>query len=74
MYFYLFVVDGKWGEYGAYGECSKPCGGGAKERFRKCNNPAPAHGGKKCAGFAKFVMICNMHRCPGVYIHFVRNC
>ncbi|XP_066920815.1 SCO-spondin-like isoform X2 [Clytia hemisphaerica] len=57
-------INGQWGAFGPYGECSRPCNGGIQERFRKCNNPAPQHGGKKCPGFAKGVQVCNLHRCP----------
>jgi len=49
-------VNGNWGAWGEYGSCYKSCGGGVKERFRACNNPAPKFGGKKCEGFEKSVI------------------
>ncbi|XP_031556838.1 uncharacterized protein LOC116293537, partial [Actinia tenebrosa] len=30
-------IDGGYGEYGPYGECSKSCGGGVQFRMRECN-------------------------------------
>ncbi|XP_066923379.1 SCO-spondin-like isoform X8 [Clytia hemisphaerica] len=57
-------VNGKWGSWGSYGSCNNKCGGGVQERFRYCNNPAPAHGGSGCPGYAKMVRACNTHKCP----------
>jgi len=59
-------VNGNWGAWGEYGSCYKSCGGGVKERFRACNNPAPKFGGKKCEGFEKSVTVCNTLPCPGM--------
>ena len=64
IYFSLFKVDGDWGNWGNYGACSKTCGGGTKERTRKCDNPAPAHGGKGCEGSASQSLECNTLKCP----------
>jgi len=58
-------VDGNWGAYTPYGECSSYCGGGVQEKFRYCNNPVPAFGGKDCTGYAKMVRVCNMMPCKG---------
>jgi len=40
-------IDGKWGEWGAFGECSAACGGGLQTRYRRvvteanfCGSPA----------------------------------
>ena len=62
--FFITTVNGNWGNWGAYGGCSNKCGGGVKERFRACDNPAPKHGGKDCEGFAKQVSVCNTQPCP----------
>ena len=58
-------VNGNWGSWGSYGTCSRSCGSGLQTRYRACSNPAPAHGGKTCAGFNKMVKVCNTHKCPG---------
>ena len=58
-------MNGNWGAYGPYGECSSKCGGGVQEKFRFCNNPAPAYGGKNCQGSSKYVRVCNVLPCRG---------
>ncbi|XP_044178032.1 coadhesin-like [Acropora millepora] len=58
-------VDGNWGEWGPWSECSRSCGGGNHSRTRECNNPAPANGGKQCDGpFRQRDRLCNEHECP----------
>ena len=32
-------VDGNWGSWSAYSECSKDCGIGVQWKTRKCDNP-----------------------------------
>jgi len=44
------VVDGQWGPWSGFSECSVECGYGKKERYRECNNPKPKNGGKDCEG------------------------
>ena len=62
----LFIsVDGGWSEFGEWGECSKPCGGGEQSRSRTCTNPPPAPGGVECSGDDKETQACNDHPCPG---------
>ena len=61
----LFAVDGKWGGFSAWSKCTKSCGGGTQARSRKCNNPTPAHGGKKCTGVAKQTRACGTKSCAG---------
>ena len=45
-------VDGKWSEWGDYGECSVECGTGFTQRERSCDSPAAAYGGQECIGDA----------------------
>jgi len=63
-------VNGNWGSWGQIGACNKPCGGGHRYRYRSCNNPAPAHGGKACSGTKTHVISCNLHHCPGKKFEF----
>ncbi|KAL5270907.1 hypothetical protein ACHWQZ_G001540 [Mnemiopsis leidyi] len=60
-------VDGEWGTWSAWSECSKECGGGTKTRSRECNNPTPAHGGNDCQGDSTKTQSCNTQNCEVVY-------
>lgn len=42
-------VDGRWSDW-IEQSCSVTCGEGSRLRYRKCSNPYPQHGGKKCTG------------------------
>jgi len=55
-------VDGKWGPWSEFGDCSKSCGGGIQQRTRECT--PPLHGGKPCEGEASESRACNTKRCP----------
>ena len=61
----FFIVNGNWGEWAIWSKCSKTCGGGEHSRTRKCDNPAPAHGGKDCEGAFRQRRLCNKDKCPG---------
>ncbi|XP_072234960.1 SCO-spondin [Leuresthes tenuis] len=56
-------VDGGWGQWGAWSECSLPCGRGVKVRRRQCDNPAPQSGGRGCLGVVEQLKDCNIHLC-----------
>lgn len=58
-------VDGGWSQWGAWTECSLPCGGGVKFRRRQCDNPSPQSGGRGCLGVAEQQKDCNIHVCTG---------
>uniref|UniRef100_K1Q6Z0 Hemicentin-1 n=1 Tax=Magallana gigas TaxID=29159 RepID=K1Q6Z0_MAGGI len=58
------LVDGLWSAWGAWGHCSKTCGGGTRERHRTCTNPAPSHGGANCIGSLTVTESCNTQHCP----------
>ncbi|XP_048080805.2 hemicentin-1 isoform X4 [Ursus arctos] len=58
-------VDGSWGNWHNWGQCSASCGGGEKTRRRLCNNPVPSKSGRPCPGDATQVSRCNMQPCPG---------
>ncbi|GFS46965.1 hemicentin-1 [Trichonephila inaurata madagascariensis] len=57
-------VNGEWGPWSPWGSCSSSCNKGQKKRFRACDNPAPAGGGRECSGSAQETEICNAHLCP----------
>ncbi|XP_062505321.1 A disintegrin and metalloproteinase with thrombospondin motifs adt-1-like isoform X3 [Corticium candelabrum] len=57
-------VDGAWGSWSQWLKCTLSCGGGTKQRSRKCDNPAPENGGKTCDGSAEEEGQCNQESCP----------
>ncbi|XP_041851598.1 A disintegrin and metalloproteinase with thrombospondin motifs 15-like [Melanotaenia boesemani] len=57
-------VDGRWGKWGAFGDCSRSCGGGVQLSMRECNNPVPENGGKYCYGLRIKYRSCNLSPCP----------
>ena len=59
------LVNGKWGGWGRWSTCDKTCGGGKMKRERKCDTPAPANGGRNCAGSGKEEKTCNTQTCAG---------
>ena len=75
LYHSLILVDGKWGPWSSYSDCSTNCdvnpGDGCKcacckTRSRKCNNPPPKGGGRKCVGFNAESISCETGACPGI--------
>ena len=68
----ILQVDGGWGDYGDWSECSAECGGGTQTRTRECNNPAPEHGGADCEGTGSETRTCNTQECPGKQVVFLQ--
>uniref|UniRef100_A0A3Q2YR82 Hemicentin 1 n=1 Tax=Hippocampus comes TaxID=109280 RepID=A0A3Q2YR82_HIPCM len=56
--------NGNWGPWGSWGSCSKTCNGGQMRRYRTCDNPRPANGGRACAGTDAQIQRCNTAMCP----------
>ncbi|KRZ36996.1 A disintegrin and metalloproteinase with thrombospondin motifs gon-1, partial [Trichinella pseudospiralis] len=61
---HMTAVDGAWGEWKAWSECSRTCGGGIKRARRECDSPRPANGGKYCVGERVRFRSCNTKECP----------
>lgn len=59
-------IDGNWGSWSAWSECSAFCGGGTRFRRRQCDDPAPQLGGMPCNGCEMDFEECNTHTCPEV--------
>lgn len=57
-------IDGGWGPFGAWSECSQSCGVGFRFRRRICNDPPPQNGGLECIGCAIEYENCNVNPCP----------
>ncbi|KAL7288709.1 hypothetical protein TKK_0017434 [Trichogramma kaykai] len=66
----LEPVDGQWGEWGPYGECSRPCGGGVMMKTRECDNPPSKNGGNYCVGERVHYRSCATKECPPGTIDF----
>ena len=47
------AVNGNWGSWDTWNNCSHTCGGGVRSRTRLCNDPKPKNGGAACASNAK---------------------
>ncbi|XP_054287703.1 A disintegrin and metalloproteinase with thrombospondin motifs 7-like [Macrosteles quadrilineatus] len=60
----LAAVNGEWGEWKGWSECSRSCGGGVSVRERKCDNPQPQHKGRYCLGQRHEYAMCNTQDCP----------
>ncbi|KAK6187217.1 hypothetical protein SNE40_005292 [Patella caerulea] len=58
------TVNGGWGEWSDYDDCSATCGPGTKTRSRQCDNPPPSNGGDVCAGDNTETTECNLAMCP----------
>ncbi|XP_072302415.1 A disintegrin and metalloproteinase with thrombospondin motifs 15-like [Eucyclogobius newberryi] len=56
--------DGRWAKWGAFGPCSRSCGGGVQLSKRECNSPAPSNGGKYCQGVRVKYRSCSLNHCP----------
>ncbi|XP_031735765.1 properdin-like isoform X3 [Anarrhichthys ocellatus] len=58
-------VDGGWGSWSPLSSCPVTCGVGLQESLRRCDSPAPKHGGRPCPGEGRRTSICrtNSH-CP----------
>ncbi|KAL2099296.1 hypothetical protein ACEWY4_005776 [Coilia grayii] len=52
-----------WGEWAAFGACSRTCGGGVMVRSRTCITQR-TDGGSNCVGPAKSYRMCNIKDCP----------
>ncbi|CAI2350188.1 unnamed protein product [Caenorhabditis sp. 36 PRJEB53466] len=59
----LTKIDGQWGEWRTWGECSRTCGGGVQKALRDCDNPKPRNGGKYCVGQRERYRSCNTQEC-----------
>ena len=59
-------MDGSWGPWLPWEQCTASCDGGIQRRERHCNYPPPTHGGRDCAGAGVEEKACNEEPCPGM--------
>ncbi|XP_038613568.1 hemicentin-1 [Tachyglossus aculeatus] len=57
-------IHGNWSPWSGWGTCSRTCNGGQKRRYRTCDNPRPASGGRSCAGADTQIQRCHTDGCP----------
>ena len=58
-----YLVNGGWGPWEPWGECSVSCGGGEKMKIRRCDSPPPSNGGKDCRGNSIKTKRCKRKSC-----------
>ena len=58
-------MDGGWGTWDPYDDCTPTCGDRYQTRRRKCNNPKPQNNGKQCDGQSLQTHPCQHVECPG---------
>ena len=56
-------VNGGFTEWTRWGECSRSCGVGIKNRTRSCSDPIPMYGGNECDGYTIDFTVCNIDLC-----------
>ncbi|XP_047127311.1 collagen alpha-1(XII) chain [Hydra vulgaris] len=56
-------INGGWGNWSEWTECSASCNGGIRIRERLCNNPLPQNGGIECIGEGEEERACNEEIC-----------
>lgn len=68
-------IDGAWGFWGPWSDCTKMCDGGTTTRKRECNAPRPQNGGLECEGKDFASTTCNDWKCPDLPPNFdITNC
>ncbi|XP_008201118.2 A disintegrin and metalloproteinase with thrombospondin motifs 7 isoform X1 [Tribolium castaneum] len=58
------AIDGGWGEWSSWSECSRTCGAGVSVTQRECDHPTPTAGGRFCTGERRRYRMCNTDPCP----------
>ena len=65
---FIYLVDGGWGRWSDWTDCSVTCGVGFRSRERKCNSPVPQNGGKPCNDSGRLETIdCIKPSCKGLW-------
>ncbi|PAA59987.1 hypothetical protein BOX15_Mlig017207g2 [Macrostomum lignano] len=57
-------IDGGFSDWSQWSNCSVSCGSGIRLRQRRCDNPAPANGGRFCSGPGQETLRCLSRFCP----------
>ncbi|XP_078703551.1 SCO-spondin-like [Branchiostoma floridae x Branchiostoma belcheri] len=59
----LCPVDCGWTLWSSWGNCTKPCDGGTRRRYRSGSNPPAQDGGRLCQGVSEQLEVCNTQPC-----------
>ncbi|XP_019628342.1 PREDICTED: semaphorin-5A-like [Branchiostoma belcheri] len=57
-------IDGMFGMWSTWSECTATCGASVQLRSRTCDSPAPQNGGRYCEGDASEFKVCVGQDCP----------
>ncbi|XP_065156634.1 A disintegrin and metalloproteinase with thrombospondin motifs 12-like [Atheta coriaria] len=57
------AIDGGWGEWSPWSDCSRTCDAGVSIMERECDHPRPSGGGRFCVGERRRYKICNSDPC-----------
>ncbi|XP_015760660.1 PREDICTED: thrombospondin-2-like [Acropora digitifera] len=63
-------VHGKWGPWQPSDWDSVSCSGGYRTRWRYCNKPRPANGGRHCSGSKTESIACDECRCEHICLSY----
>ncbi|XP_076106976.1 uncharacterized protein LOC143075454 isoform X1 [Mytilus galloprovincialis] len=63
VYSFQKDIDGQYGLWTDWGQCTRTCGGGEQYRYRQCNNPPPIGEGAPCKGPGQQLRPCNNELC-----------
>ncbi|KAL5012312.1 hypothetical protein ScPMuIL_010863 [Solemya velum] len=58
------AINGEFGEWSGWTDCTVTCGGAEVTRNRACDSPAPENGGDPCEGPVEEVRVCAPTLCP----------
>lgn len=61
----IILVDGSWGQWSPWSQCSRSCDGGTRSRVKLCDDPPPRNGGLSCFGIRFEPEDCNSFPCKG---------
>lgn len=57
------IVNGNWGIWSPWSQCSRTCAVGIRTRLRECDSPKNSRSGKPCSGKSIEKEICNTNVC-----------
>ena len=71
----LTAINGNWGAWSTWSECTATCGGGIRTKTRECTDPPPEFNGANCQGLPNKESECNTEECAGTvfilfYLHY----